>query len=1269
MSRATKRLSAILTLVATVLVVLPAGASADRNFSLRYSNNVNGQITTAANTILQCPLGTPDPLANSGCEGVRAGTSARNNNSFDMQWLDVDSDPSTFDSSTATLSVPSGSRILFAGLYWTGIQKKGEVIKGANGYIGVPQAAPDAGAVGTVKLKVPGTSTYSTVTSSQVDTGSIANGSGYTAFADVTSQVVGARGGDYTVANVQTATGGNVSAGWTLVVAYADEQEPLRNLAIFDGLKVVSGTSFVDIPLSGFKTPSGGSVSTTVGVVAAEGDAGITGDYLTLNEKTLADAVHPANNTENSTIANRGSQVTTKNPDWRNQLGYDSSLFSADGYLPNGATTAMFRAKTSGDTYAPQAITFATELFSPRVDLTKTVSASTAEPSETLTYTITATNNGSANADSVQLADVVPAGTTYDPSPGVTVTSGTGNASYDATTNSVTARLGSGSSATDPGTLAPGQSVTIQFEVTVNNDQPLGNTIENTATLGFVSPDLGLPISKVATATTTVAYADPGVVKRLVSSSGSNYTYEINVTNQGSLATSGTLSITDSVPGPTGTLTSVSGSGWTCTAGFFPCTSTAAIAPGAEYPPITATFNYFASPVGNTAFLTDSGGAQNGGQPTNSGSPARLNDNSIVTVGQLPTSTLRLSKAALTGTISATSLGGFRLQVRNDGPSTATNVTITDTLPAGLTFSSATAGQGSCSTAPGSGGTTIVTCNVGTIVAGSGTAVTIRARPSVSIAGTTVTNTASATSDLTPSPATASAPLTVRPVADLSLTKSASVDVLDQGAPVTYTVTSTNNGPGAATNVQVVDRLPAAIDASTAVATPSSGGSCSRDASVITCVWSGATASGASRSVTIAANALSSVPVADRQALNQANTFSLTDDATPANNRASALVKIIPAADLVATASGPGTIIAGGEADLDFSVFNNGPSTSTAVEMTIAIPDGLKPIAAPSGCQISGQQVTCPIGTLASGATEVRTITVRADSSVVETSKTSTVAVRSNETPDPITENNSDATPLVAGPVADLAITKAADRETVAPGGTVNFTLKVRNSGPSSSIGAAVTDELPAGLTPTSASSSVVAGCTILRQTVTCPAGEIVPGESFEILIVARAGADRAGATLTNTGVLTPGDQTDPNAANNRASASVKVTTDAATTAKLKITTTAKPASIKRGKKTTIRAAVKNTRRYPANTVKICLTIPSNLKFLKASGSGKRSGSKVCWNRSQILGGKAANVSYTARGKATGTKRLTGTAEAGNASRVSDKTRVKVRSSRPRYTG
>ena len=111
-----------------------------------------------------------------------------------------------------------------------------------------------------MKLTVPGSTVSVPVVASQVDTGPIANSSGYTAFADVTTKVIAAGAGTYTVADVQTGTGGNEAAGWSLVVAYADPTEPLRNLSVFDGLRVVSGTSSVSIPLSGFKTPSAGTV-------------------------------------------------------------------------------------------------------------------------------------------------------------------------------------------------------------------------------------------------------------------------------------------------------------------------------------------------------------------------------------------------------------------------------------------------------------------------------------------------------------------------------------------------------------------------------------------------------------------------------------------------------------------------------------------------------------------------------------------------------------------------------------------------------------------------------------------------------------------------------------------------------------------------------------------------------------------------------------------------------------------------------------------------
>ena len=70
-----------------------------------------------------------------------------------------------------------------------------------------------------------------------------------------------------------------------------------------------------------------------------------------------------------------------------------------------------------------------------------------------------------------------------------------------------------------------------------------------------------------------------------------------------------------------------------------------------------------------------------------------------------------------------------------------------------------------------------------------------------------------------------SATLTIRPGADLALTKTASAATVDQAAAISYTVTATNNGPASASNVQIVDRLPAAVDTgATITSTPSSQG-------------------------------------------------------------------------------------------------------------------------------------------------------------------------------------------------------------------------------------------------------------------------------------------------------------------------------------------------------------------------------------------------------------------------------------------------------------
>ena len=78
----------------------------------------------------------------------------------------------------------------------------------------------------------------------------------------------------------------------------------------------------------------------------------------------------------------------------------------------------------------------------------------------------------------------------------------------------------------------------------------------------------------------------------------------------------------------------------------------------------------------------------------------------------------------------------YTLVVQNNGPGTATGVTVTDPLPANFSLVSATPTQGSCS------GTTTVTCTIGTMA--NGAIVTITLHGNVTAAGS-LSNTATVT--------------------------------------------------------------------------------------------------------------------------------------------------------------------------------------------------------------------------------------------------------------------------------------------------------------------------------------------------------------------------------------------------------------------------------------------------------------------------------------------------------------------------------------------
>jgi uncharacterized repeat protein (TIGR01451 family) len=128
----------------------------------------------------------------------------------------------------------------------------------------------------------------------------------------------------------------------------------------------------------------------------------------------------------------------------------------------------------------------------------------------------------------------------------------------------------------------------------------------------------------------------------------------------------------------------------------------------------------------------------------------------------------------------------YRLTAMNNGPATATNVMVVDTLPAGVTFISSSSTQGSCS------GTSTVTCAVGTLSAGSNAVITITVTPTLqgqlvnnaSISGSetdfdTTNNTASLTTLIQPAAATPT-------MLDSNLTVSPVITGLDQPTSMAF---------------------------------------------------------------------------------------------------------------------------------------------------------------------------------------------------------------------------------------------------------------------------------------------------------------------------------------------------------------------------------------------------------------------------------------------------------------------------------------------------
>lgn len=410
-----------------------------------------------------------------------------------------------------------------------------------------------------------------------------------------------------------------------------------------------------------------------------------------------------------------------------------SSTSSADSNPNNNSSTVMTTVSASAD-----------------VSVVKSGPA-TAVNGTDVTYTVTVANAGPSAAANVTMTEGTPPSPPNPPS--TTFVSETQNSgpAFSCSTNPF-----SGLTTCTIASLAPGASAVFTFVIHIPSGAG-ATLIANTASVSASTPDPNSNNNQSTVSTVVSSQADLSVTKTApaAATAGSNVTYAIAVANAGP-SDAANVALTDILPagttfvsesqttGPTFTCTT--GATVTCTIASFPASA-------------TATFN---------VIVKLSGSIVNGTTVTNTANvtastpdPTPGNNSSSASTLVSANADLSVTKNGPAATASNTTIT-YTVVAANAGPSNASTVTLTETLPAGMTFVSANQTTGpafSCS------GTGPIVCTIATFNAGASATFQFTFNVPQSIpSGTQVGDTAtiaSSTPDPTPANNTATATTTV----------------------------------------------------------------------------------------------------------------------------------------------------------------------------------------------------------------------------------------------------------------------------------------------------------------------------------------------------------------------------------------------------------------------------------------------------------------------------------------------------------------------------
>ncbi|MGA9876623.1 MAG: DUF11 domain-containing protein [Solirubrobacteraceae bacterium] len=384
-----------------------------------------------------------------------------------------------------------------------------------------------------------------------------------------------------------------------------------------------------------------------------------------------------------------------------------------------------------------------------------------------------------------------------------------------------------------------------------------------------------------------------------------------------------------------------------------------------------------------------------------------------------PNADLQIEKSASPNPAIPGSQETYTLDVTNKGPDTAENVLVTDQLPAGLSLSSASPGCQVVASAPTK--TRLphsprrrrlslergprVQCSLGSLALGAHVTIvlTVQIASTVTEGFVNVAVVSSTTPDPELSNNAAEADTPVPPAADLAIQKTASLATVPAGGQVSYTLLVKNNGPNEATNVVVLDPLPAGLEIVSAL--PSQG-ECTTGNGVICKL--GVIADGGGAQILVTANVAAS---AAGKIDNTAVVAGGQVDPDPSNNTSSTSIEVTPltptpppplppplpappsseALASITTLDVPNQLVSdlrvlkhvnhttahvGERLTYTLKVTNDGPDAAPNVQLTdtSSLDSKILSVHTPSGSCQRGQPLKCSLGTLRLG--ETLTITV-----------------------------------------------------------------------------------------------------------------------------------------------------------------------------------------------------------------------------------------------------------------------------------------------------